>query len=333
MTAPSCPVPGDVLAREIAREAGIPDDDPRAARALDVLLAGLSEHGRYPEALAAIEAGAGPDIARALRQLAARFGDVAAAVPRRLGACPAVVFRTLSLLRTPNAGFHDIEKVCNCDPVIAASLLRYANSALFSHAPIRGVAPAIAYLGVEDSKRVVLSAAAKPMLASAALPQLWEHSVDVAVIAEQIASAGHAVDPSEAFVAGLIHDMGRIALHLHDVDALANAHRRFSASPYCAVAADYVFTGADHGEMGAAVLSHWNLPPELLEAVRHHHRPEQHASPLASVLYLAEEVSHSLEDFPHPARLAAALRTAKVPSLNMFTSDLRRLGAALAMMG
>ncbi len=335
MTAPAGSAPTDVLAVEIAREAGLPDSDAHVVQAVELLIECLSANviPPYEAVIRAVEQVAGATVAGALRHLAGRFGDAAARIPHRMGACPGVVFRTLSLLRRENAGFHDVERVCGCDPVLASALLRYANSALFSHAPIFGVAPAIAYLGIEDAKRVVLAASAKPLLASPRLPHLWEHSVDVAVIAEQIATAGRSVDPAEAFVAGLIHDMGRIALQLHDVDALANAHRRLSAHPNCCVPADYVLTGMDHGEIGAGVLGHWSLPSELLDAVRFHHRPEQHPAPLASVLYLAEEVSQSLEDFPNQDRLDKAMQLAGLTSLSQFTSDLRRLGTALAMMG
>lgn len=274
-----------------------------------------------------------PEQAGALERLWGRNSEAAMKIPRQLGVCPAVVYRTLSVLRRENASFNEIEKIAECDPVLATSLLSFANSALYAHsAPVRTIGAAIAYIGVDAAKRVILSAAARPVLTSIGLPDLWAHSVDVAAIAEQLAASAGAADPSEAFVAGLIHDIGRIVLEMCEAPELPAAHRKLARAANCVLAADIALLGRDHGEIGATVLDRWGMPSDLVEAVRRHHRPEG-ARPLAAVLCLAEAISESAESRPSPERIEAAMQTAGVRSLDVVSSDLRRLGTALAMCG
>lgn len=272
--------------------------------------------------------------AEVLKECPQGYAAAVSRVPARLSACPAVVYRTLALLRRDNVGFNEMEKMVECDPVLTASLLSHANSSLFAHsAPLRSVAAAIAYIGIDTAKRVILAASARPLFASVTLPHLWEHSVDVAAIAEQIAAAGRTADPAEAFTAGLLHDMGRITMKLSDDSQFVAAHARLSSFEGCCVAADRILTGKDHGEIGAGVLAEWRLPRELADAVRLHHQPEASEAPLASVIYLGEVVADSREDSIESARFERALARAGVKTLDWFTSDLRRMGAALAMVG
>lgn len=253
---------------------------------------------------------------------------------RRLAACPAVVYKALALMRRDNVTFNEIEKVAECDPILATSLLGFANSAHFARSVrLQSVAAAIAYIGLDAAKHVILAASARPLFTSLALPQLWAHSVDVAAIAEQLAGAAGMPDPSEAFVAGLIHDIGRIAIELTEQRDFVNAHSRLADASGCPCLADLVYTGCDHGDIGASFLQSWKLPSEIVDAIRYHHRPESNKSMVSSILYLAEVISNSAEDVPSPARFQFAMDTAGVKNLDWIGSDLRRLGTALAMCG
>ena len=270
----------------------------------------------------------------ALDRLQERYGPRVLKVPPRLGVCPAVVFRALSLLRSDRASFGDIEKITACDPVLATSLLSHANSVLYARMePVSSVAAAIAYIGTDAAKRVVLAASARPLFASVELQGLWQHSVDVAVIAEQLAATAGMRDPAEAFVAGLIHDVGRLAVELAAADDFVIAHTRLAQASGCVVLADVALTGQDHGGIGATVLGGWRLPEALLEAIRYHHQPHLSGSVMASILYLAEEVSRSGEAVVAAPRLEGAMRRAGTKDLEWVSSDPRRLGTALAMAG
>ena len=143
---------------------------------------------------------------------------------------------------------------------------------------------AIAYIGIDAAKRVVLAASARPLFASVELQGLWQHSVDVAVIAEQLAATAGMKDPSEAFVAGLIHDIGRLAVELAAADDFVIAHRRLAQASGCVLLADLALTGQDHGAIGATVLGRMAPAGRVVEAMRYHHQP--HLSGSGTGVYL-----------------------------------------------
>jgi putative nucleotidyltransferase with HDIG domain len=272
--------------------------------------------------------------ARALDRLYRRFSPAASKLPPRLGVCPAVVFKALALLRSEHTTYAQIEKIAECDPILATSLLSHANSLLYARSmPVCSVGAAVAYIGLEAAKKVIVAASARPLFGAVSIPELWAHSVDVAAIAEQLAATTKMVDPSDAFVAGLIHDIGRLALEMTSDDEFLTVHHRLARATRCALLADIVLTGHDHGHFGATVLDAWRLPEQLTNAIRYHHRPELSTAVMPSILYLAETISHSDESIPVSSRLEWAMRTAGVTTLDCVSSDLRRLGTALAMVG
>jgi HD-like signal output (HDOD) protein len=112
-------------------------------------------------------------------------------------------------------------------------------------------------------------------------------------------------------VLGLVHDIGRLVIHVLP-GGRAAAHGRITDGSGCTVIADYLVCGRDHAELGAELLERWNFPAEFIEAVRHHHRPEATGSHLASVLYVAEYLTGFDEDIPLLSRADALART-RVP--------------------
>lgn len=323
------------IAAELAREAKLSEpSEPQviAAAFIDDSLAALAPADFPYYALLALL----PDreSARHLEHLLRRYSPAVAKVPARLSSCPAVIFKALALLRREPVTLQEVEKLVSCDAVLASSLLSFANSALFSRtSPVISIAAAIAYVGIPAAKRVILSASTRPLYSSAELCELWRHSVDTASIAERLAVITKTMDPGEAFVAGLIHDIGRIAIESTNHDDFVLVHRRVTHATGCAELADIMLTGQDHGQIGAALLASWNMPRDLIDGVRFHQRPERSEGALASILYLAETIAGPEEVVPSQERLEYAMHTAKVDSFDSIKSDLRRLGTALAMVG
>ena len=236
--------------------------------------------------------------------------------PSELAAYPAVLFKALALLRDEDCPFADIERIARSDQVLAASLLRVANAPLYAPvAPIRTIGRAIAQVGMDAAKRVLVSAAARPLFASARLHGIWKHAIDVATIAERLARTTGKADPAEAFVAGLVHDMGRLAIEFLPHDAV-EAYHRIADDAACPVLADMAVLRCDHGEFGARVVERWSLPADLAAAIRFHHRPELSRETMPKLLYLAEFVSESDEDIPSVARLRDAMSAVGVANVS-----------------
>jgi hypothetical protein len=85
------------------------------------------------------------------------------------------------------------------------------------------------------------------------------------------------------------------------------AHARLLTKGCCPVFAELLLCRFEHGELGADILRVWNFPEHLIEAVQHHHHPEQSDSEMAALLYVAEFWSGSDEDLPSALRLARAM--------------------------
>ena len=98
------------------------------------------------------------------------------------------------------------------DPVLSASLLRVANSSLYSpNSKVSAVSQAIAYIGTVEARKVMLADALRPLFASAGLVRLWTHSVAAAQFGASLAAQTSIIGPEDGQILGLIHDFGRLA--------------------------------------------------------------------------------------------------------------------------
>jgi putative nucleotidyltransferase with HDIG domain len=231
----------------------------------------------------------------------------------RLPVFPRAAREVVRQVVNPDVGPREMEAVASLDPILAGRLIQTANSAYYSPTqPIGTVFNAVSFIGTETARRVLLAAAIRGNFSSPQAHQLWNHSLDVAQTAELVAMhASVKIDPSQAFLAGLIHDIGRLAFAIMPL-AFQERFRRLTDGGCPAVEVETCLSGRCHGEVGAETLAQWNFPSEIVEAVRWHHRPERSSLPLSSLLYLAEFVTESQEDLPSYVRMNTATGLAGV---------------------
>ncbi len=213
--------------------------------------------------------------------------DLAQAVSR-LPVYPAIALRALALAANEQISFAEISALVTKDQVLAGHLIGAANSCLYSPAgQITTIGHAIAYIGLEDTRRIVAAASMRPLFASAELAAIWKHSLEVATSAEELSSRVAGINKDEAFLCGLLHDVGRLLQMKHSGEASVS-YRRLMEKGCDPVFAEACVFGCDHAELGAQVLEVWNFPEPLVEAVRCHHRPAESQGRMASLLYLVE---------------------------------------------
>jgi len=231
----------------------------------------------------------------------------------RLPVFPRAAREVVRHVANPDVGPREMETVAALDPVLAGRLIQTANSAYYSpRQPIGTIFHAVSYIGTETARRVLLAAAIRGNFSSPQAHQLWNHSLDVAQTAELLAMHSSVkIDPSQAFLAGLIHDIGRLAFSIMPV-AFQDRFQRLIDGGCPSVEVEICLSGRCHGEVGAETLTQWKFPEEISEAVRWHHRPERSAIPLSSLLYLAEFVTESLEDLPSYVRMNTATQAAGI---------------------
>jgi HD-like signal output (HDOD) protein len=202
---------------------------------------------------------------------------------RRLPSPPNVYFQVVEALQSPDANLENIGLLIEKDPAMTAKLLQLVNSAVFGlQLQVSSPLEAVLYLGMDTTKSVILLAHTfsyfdKIKPASISVSALWEHSIRVAKTAQAIAQAEAASDEicSQSFTAGMLHDVGKLAL-------VANLPEEFTRAVDLARErkielweAEREVFGATHAEVGGCLLGIWGLPVPIVEGVALHHHPSQ----------------------------------------------------------
>ncbi|WP_018869119.1 MULTISPECIES: HDOD domain-containing protein [unclassified Thioalkalivibrio] len=225
----------------------------------------------------------------------------------RLLAMPQVVFEVSRLLDDDESTQPQIAAALGRDPGLVAHVLRLANSP--AYAPSRAVDSierAVAMLGRDVLQRLVVASAVTrsmntlPEQERLPLETFWRHSAYCAVIARQLAQAVAPRAAGVVFLAGLLHDLGKLLLFSQSPEA---AHRAFLASLDTAQgpspqAAEREQMGFDHARLGGALAERWGLPEALVEGIAWHHDPlsasDRHR-PSVALVHLANTGAHLAE--------------------------------------
>jgi|ERR1051326_2398259 putative nucleotidyltransferase with HDIG domain len=221
---------------------------------------------------------------------------------------PTIAQRAIRVLRSENAGLEQVEEIVSNDQVLTAELLKIANTAL--NGPLQRlttIRSSIAHVGVGAAIRAISAVCLRPVFASRNLCALWNHSLEAAQVAEEFALISNCVDPAEAFLAGLIHDIGRLAYSLLSCDYQAR-NQRLEEHGCPPLLVEQALTGTCHAEIGAELLRVWSLPAQFVDAVKYHHEPQESAGPLAAILYATELRTMPDEDLPSLIRLDRTLK-------------------------
>lgn len=200
---------------------------------------------------------------------------------RAIPAMPASARAVIGLLKDPDVEMNDMMHAIEYDQGLTSNILRLANSAYFAGPRTVGsLKEALVRLGTNRIFQLVITAAVMPIaqreIRGYDIPagKLFEESIAVAVGAEELAALLNRKPPAHAFTAGLLHDLGKVVLgtflevNVQPVREMAFAQRiSFEVAEACVL-------GIDHSEAGAMLLEHWELPKNIVDVVRYHHRPE-----------------------------------------------------------
>lgn len=180
--------------------------------------------------------------------------------------------------------------------------MRAANSALFKgRNDISTINRAVARLGVCTARKVIFAIAFRPIFVRPSMHSLLRHSLAMADLAHHLAAQTLVADPEEAFLCGLLHDIGKLLMD--QLNLFDSARMRGLVENGCPqVYAENLLFGHDHGSVGGQIAATWRFPARLVDAIRHHHQPELANSPLAHVLYLAESQLEPSEDLVSEVR-------------------------------
>ncbi len=216
-----------------------------------------------------------------------------------------VVVKLSQLLNDENSSSADFEKVIRHDPSLTTNLLRIANSAFFGcPREVRSVRQAITLMGVERVFEVATSASLMKILPSkipgyeVEAESFWKHCISVAILGEKLTVELGIKAPDLAYTAGLLHDIGKLAVGSFLGDQLENMQNHIFNGPMTMLEVERELLGTDHCEVGSALAQIWNLPPQIALAARWHHDPLQAPAgvdtTLLDLIHVANAASHML---------------------------------------
>ncbi|MBS12868.1 MAG: HD family phosphohydrolase [Gemmatimonadetes bacterium] len=197
-----------------------------------------------------------------------------------LPSLPTVVTQLINLVGDPATSARDISQLISADQALTAKILKVANSAFYGFPrKIATVQLAIVVLGFETVKNLGLSVAVlKRFQAGKAHPlfdrqQFWEHAIGCGVAARMLAHKRSKKLEPEAFVAGILHDIGKLILIEYFPDEFGEALELAHEELLTISEAEMKVIGVTHAEIGGWLAEKWNLPETLVQAITHHHDP------------------------------------------------------------
>lgn len=219
-----------------------------------------------------------------------------------LPARPSVFQQLTTALADPDASLRDVGKIVNQDPAIAAKVLQLVNTAFFGlPRAVSCIDRAVAFLGFSMVRTLVLAVETFASFAGAGdvldLEAEQRHSLGVAHLARALCD--DTTQQEDAFMAGLLHDVGRLVLAQEAPERLAGvaaARRDGDQRPLYAIEQDH---GIPHADIGAYLLGIWGLPYPIVEAVAFHHSPEVLEEPrfgLLGAVHVADALLRDVSD-------------------------------------
>ncbi len=250
-----------------------------------------------------------------------------------------ILTRLLAALEAEEVSYAELGDLIEKDTVVAANILHLVNSTVDASAdPITSVRHAISLLGAKKLRNAVLGMSSARVWNRVRMPPTWSmarfnmHSAAVAVLCDLLAQQLPLEYPEGAFVAGLLHDAGRLLIAL----ALPQEYERildlYAAGDRRMTECEREVLGFTHAELSAEALKYWKLPDEIQIAVRDHHnsRPESRGvTPLSLEVDAATQLATSagwaiqLQEVTRPKQAAAD--AAAVASLGLDTVILQAL--------
>ncbi|MGE5422528.1 MAG: HDOD domain-containing protein [Ignavibacteriales bacterium] len=213
-----------------------------------------------------------------------------------LPALPHVTYQVIKLVDDPESTAEDINNVVIQDQSLTARVLRLANSAHYGFPRrISTVTEATVLLGFNTIKGIVMAASVNEMMVkeitgyALAPGELWRHSQAAAIASRYIARQVKFPQPDVAYIGGLLHDIGKVVLNhhvkgvYHEVVELTNTGLPF-------LDAEREILGFTHPEVGSRVAEKWNLPKDLVQAIAHHHAPQDAVGneKITSIVHIAD---------------------------------------------
>lgn len=210
---------------------------------------------------------------------------------------PQIALKLMRMVQDDSYSMGDMGTEIRKDQVISAKVIRLCNSAYFrQNANVDSIERALVVLGEKRLLQLIVSASMEGFFSSSSggyslcKGGLFKHAVGTALISEKLASVNRKISTDIAYTAGLLHDIGKIALDQFMDNAYPLFYRRTQERDEALVSVEKELFGMDHTTAGGKLAEMWGLPGRLVDVIKYHHHPEksEHDPDLSYLVYLAD---------------------------------------------
>ncbi len=241
-----------------------------------------------------------------------------------LPASPAVINRVMNMTSDFNADTTDLSKALSADQTLTAKILKLSNSSFYGRAQgVASLEEAVMILGFFTLRSLVIATATHSLFGNDGpeSPEhvLWEHSLATGMTSRLIAEATGVVNMEEAFLAGLMHDIGKLIFLQKMPESYSEIIDSVKRDGGDFATLEKEMFGFTHAALGSILMIKWSFPQVLIDAIADHHDPEKFSAPdyssgLPAVINLADSVAKHIgvgfgQEAPvNPAALESAMK-------------------------
>ncbi len=220
----------------------------------------------------------------------------------QVGTLPAVFFKVNEAVEDPETSFADLGRIIGADSGLTARLLKIVNSPYYGfETAIDTLEHAITLVGMGEVRDLVLATTVIRYFRGVSgehldMASFWLHSIACGIAARNIAVLRQESGVERFYVAGLLHDIGRLVLFMNYPAEMKEAVLSYERGGLL-IDAERAVLGVDHAEVGAALLLKWKLPASLAAMVRGHHAPKPADENFigSAIVHVADVLVHGLE--------------------------------------
>lgn len=242
-----------------------------------------------------------------------------------LGSYGGVLTEIESVLDDPDSTLMDVGTVIEKDPDLTGRLLKLGNSSFFGFpSRMETVSETISLIGIQQVQDLISVSVVVEIFEGVSedlvnMGSFWKHSLACGLAARQLALARRVPKPEKFFVAGLLHDIGRMVLYSRAPEKAREVFAVYLSDTILLREAEQKALGFDHTEIGEALLKYWNYPANLYSTVRYHHHPmSAGAFQLeASLVHVADHIVNAMQHGSSGERWIPPLQTKAWERLNL----------------
>lgn len=226
--------------------------------------------------------------------------DIIVSKVNEMPVLPSRINKIMEIVQDPNSTVHDLELEILKDQSLTSKVLKLANSTHYGYPrKISTVSRATILLGFKTIESISLASTVSKFLIGElegyALEEhdLWNQSQTCAIISRYIAKNKCFEQPEQAYIAGLLRDIGKTILNYYVKNEYNNIIEMVERENISFLEAERLILGFDHAQIGGKVAEKWNFPKDLVEAIEYHHTPERAKEnlELVSIVHIADAIT------------------------------------------